>query len=263
MADRELNGKVVVITGASSGFGKGAALEFAAGGANLVLAARRKALLEELARECESAGGKALAVATDVSVPEQVELLAGKAVSHFGRIDVWVNNAGAATLGRFEDIPLDEHVEVVNTDLLGTLYGCYYAMRQLRSQQSGVIINVASAIGNAPSPYYSSYAAAKHGVVGMSAVLREELRAGGIDGIRVCTVLTATVDTPFLDYAGIEVTPAPLQYDPRDTIDAIVRLAKAPEDEVTVGPAGALEAFARQNMPAVMTKNAPRGSDCS
>src|SRR3954463_13876838 len=121
MNDRSLKGKVVVITGASSGFGKGAALAFAENGANVVLAARRGDLLEELARECQGSGAKALAVQTDVSRREEVERLAEAATRSLGRIDVWVNDAGVGALGRFERIPLDVHEHVIRTNLLGTL----------------------------------------------------------------------------------------------------------------------------------------------
>src|SRR4051794_13418404 len=99
MPDKEkLRDKVIVITGASSGFGKGAAREFAQAGARLVLAARREELIEELAGECNSLGGEALAVPTDVRKREEVELLAQDAVREFGRIDVWINNAGAGAV---------------------------------------------------------------------------------------------------------------------------------------------------------------------
>ena len=165
---QDLKGKVVVVTGASSGFGKGAAREFAAAGASVVLAARRDQLLEELARGCEAAGGRALAVHTDVSKQADVEHLAQAALSQFGRIDVWVNNAGGGALGRFEEVPLADHVQVIETDLLGTLYGSYAAMRQFKAQGGGTLINVASVIGKVPAPYFASYAAAKHGVVGLN-----------------------------------------------------------------------------------------------
>ena len=99
MADHNLRGKVVVITGASSGFGKGAALQFGSRGASVVLAARRDALLEDIAVVVETIGGKALVVHTDVSHREEVENLAEATVGKFGCIDVWVNNAGGAALG--------------------------------------------------------------------------------------------------------------------------------------------------------------------
>ena len=104
-----LRDQVVVITGASSGFGKGAALRFAEEGANLVLAARRKSLLKELAKGCEKLGVKTVVVETDVSNSDDMEDLAQKAVDEFGRIDVWVNNAGVSTFGRFDEIPLKEY----------------------------------------------------------------------------------------------------------------------------------------------------------
>ena len=103
MAEQNFSGKVVVITGASSGIGKGAALKFAEAGASVVIAARRGELLETLAQECQAAGGKALAVTTDVSKEADVIHLAQQAVSAFGRIDVWINNAGSGAVGRFEE----------------------------------------------------------------------------------------------------------------------------------------------------------------
>src|ERR1043166_6090094 len=134
MAEHQLSGKVVVITGASSGFGKGAALEFAQRGASLVLAARRDEQLQEGVRECESRGARAAAISTDVSQQGDVQLLAQFALTEFNRIDVWVNNAGVGVVGRFEEVPLNDHVQVIETDLLGTFYGSYFAMRQFRRQ---------------------------------------------------------------------------------------------------------------------------------
>ena len=109
---RELSAKIVVITGASSGFGKGAARRFAEEGASLALAARRGDLLAELAAECASAGARAVPVPADVSRREDVERVAEAAVEAFGRIDVWINDAGVGALGRFERVPLEDHEQV-------------------------------------------------------------------------------------------------------------------------------------------------------
>lgn len=242
MEKQELNGKVIVITGASSGFGKGAALKFAEAGVSLVLAARRDELLEALAQECESAGGRAVAVGTDVSNPQEVEMLAQTAISTFGRIDVWVNDAGVGALGRFDEVPLEDHRQVLETNLLGTLYGSYFAMRQFRKQGHGTLINIASVVGKIPTPYYSSYAASKFGIVGLDGVLRQELAQDKIEDIRVCTVMPMAMDTPFFDhaanYTGREVQPIPPLYDPTMVVDVIVNLAVNPDDEVMVGPTG-------------------------
>jgi NAD(P)-dependent dehydrogenase (short-subunit alcohol dehydrogenase family) len=248
MSDSNLEGKVVVVTGASSGFGKGAALEFAKAGARVVLAARRENLLDELVRECESAGATALAVKADVGVEEDVARIAETVQQDLGRIDVWVNNAGVGAVGPFNEVPLEDHRKVIETDLLGTVYGSYFALRRFREQGWGTLINVASLLGKVPAPHYTSYVAAKHGVVGLSAALRQELAEENFDRIHVCTVLPTSTDTPFFqhaaNYSGREVRPIPPTYDPRQVIEAIVSLAVEPRDEITVGGAGKVTAAA-------------------
>ena len=237
--DRRLNGKVVVITGASSGFGKGVARKLADMGASLVLAARRYELLEELALETQDVAGTAIAVPTDVSKLEEVENLYNSAIQTFGRIDVWINNAGSAAIGNFTEVPLQDHIKVLETDLNGTLYGSYFALREFTENGSGTLINVASMIGRIPAPYYASYSAAKHGVLGLSGSLRQELKERKIDTINVCTVLPMAMDTPFFDhaanYTGREAQPIPPLNDADDVVDAIVNLIFDPKAEVTVG----------------------------
>jgi len=257
MPDREqLREKVIVITGASSGFGKGAAREFAKAGARVVLAARREELIEELAGECKALGGDALPVPTDVRKPEEVGLLAQDALREFGRIDVWVNNAGVGAVGRFEEVPLADHIAVIETSLMGTVYGSYCAMRTFRGQGYGTLINIASVIGKVPSPYFAAYAAAKHGVVGFSAALRLELAQDKIETIQVSTVLPASMDTPFFqhgaNYTGHETQPIPPVYDAQETIDTIVRMALDPEDEVPVGTSGKVATFMHHLMPGIV-----------
>jgi len=242
MAKQDLKGKVVVITGASSGFGKGTALELARAQAHLVLAARRSELLTELAHQCEEFGVQALALPTDVGDCRQVEELCDRALARFGRFDVWINNAGVGALGRFETVPLEDHVKVIETDLLGALYGSYFAYRQFLKQGEGVLINMASELGRHTAPYYASYTAAKHGVVGLCESLRQELDQGGIEKVHVCLVMPTAHDTPFFDhvanYTGRQVqAPAPL-HDPQNVIDALVGLARNPKDQKIVGSDG-------------------------
>jgi short-subunit dehydrogenase len=253
MPDKDLKGKVIVITGASSGFGKGAALKFAAAGASIVIAARRDELLQDLARECEERGGHAVVLPTDVSNISDVEQLAQQTIYQFGRIDVWINNAGVGAIGRFEEVPLEDHDQVIETNLLGSLYGSYYAFKQFRQQNFGILINIASVLGKTPSPYYSSYAASKHGVVGLSAALRQELQETDTKDIRVCTVMPTSMDTPFFEheanYTGHQASPIPPVYEPEKVIDAIFKLATDPEDEVVVGASGKLMTFLHRLMP--------------
>jgi short-subunit dehydrogenase len=258
VAHQELKDKVVVITGASSGFGRGAAVQFASDGAKVVLGARRADLVEEVAAECRSAGAEAIAVATDVSRREDVERLAETALRSFGRIDVWVNNAGVGAVGAFERIPLDVHEQLIATNLLGTLYGSHLAYRQFLAQSTGVLINIASELGFGSVPYFSSYAAAKHGVVGLSDSLRQEVKQNGLDGIHICTIMPTAHDTPFFEHAAnysdhAIVPPKPL-HDPQHVVDTIVRVARKPEDKEIVGADGVVKLIAANVMPAVSEK---------
>jgi short-subunit dehydrogenase len=251
-------GKVVVVTGASSGFGRGTALELARRGASVVLAARSAETLQGLARECEGAGGRAVAVPTDVSDRAAVEGLAEKAVAAFGHFDCWINDAGVASIGRFDEVPMEDHEQVIRTDPIGTVAGSHCAMKHFRQRGAGTLINVASVIGKIPAPYYASYAAAKFGVVGLGDALRQELSQEGVKDIRVCTVMPMAHSTEFFEhagnYTGKEARPIPPTYDPKVTIDKLVQLVVEPEDEVITGWQGTMFNFFHKLMPNVIEK---------
>lgn len=243
-----LEGKVVVVTGASSGIGKGVARELAARGAKLVLAARRTHLLRQMAIDF----GDALPVTTDVGDPRDVENLAQAALGHFGRLDVWINNAGVGAIGRFDMVPLEDHLRVVAVNLGGTIAGSHVALRHFRRMQSGTLVNVASMLGKTPAPYYAAYCASKYGVVGLSAALRQELRAHGESNIHVCDVLPMAADTTFYDhaanYTGHALRPYPVT-DAERVVEAIVDVVVDPRDEVTVGLPATAAVIAQQYAP--------------
>lgn len=239
-AHREsVRGKVVVITGASSGFGKGVAMKLAERGASVVLAARRTHLLEELARDCEARGGRALAVTTDVSKEADVERLAREAEAHFGRIDVWINDAGVGAFGRFDEIPLADQRRVVEVNFIGVIHGSYYAIRQFRRQPTGgTLINVSSLAGKVPGPYDATYVGTKYAVTGFDRALDQELRQGGVKNIRVCTIIPAATDTPFFQHAANytgHTLRLPMMDPPGAVVDAIVDAVTDPQREVLVG----------------------------
>jgi len=249
----EYRNKVVVVTGASSGFGRGAAVELARRGTSVVLAARSAETLNEVARECETAGGKALAAPTDVSDRSAVEELARKAIGTFGHFNVWINDAGVAAIGRFDQVPLADHEQVIKTDLLGTAYGSHIALTHFREYGAGTLINVASVIGKIPAPLYASYTASKFGIVGLCDALRQELTEEKVTDIRVCTVMPMAHDTEFFEhagnYTGKKAVPIPPTYDPQVTIDALVKLVAEPEDEVITGWQGGPFNFLHRLMP--------------
>ena len=230
--------KTFVITGASSGFGRGVALKLGAQHANVVLAARRTALLEEVATQIRSAGGSALVVTTDVSKPEAVEHLADAAVRRFGHIDVWINDAAVAAIGRFWEVPLRDHERIVDVNLKGVIYGSHVALRQFVRQGYGTLINLGSVESLVPVAYHNSYAATKGGIRNLDQAINEELRLAGLKNIHVVTIMPWAVDTPFwthlANYTGHK--PRMLGLDgPDKVVDAIVRAVDHPREEIAVG----------------------------
>lgn len=242
MRDRNL--RVAVITGASSGIGRATALKFAEEGWNLFVGARRADALKSLCAECERRGIRAESLKTDVSDEDDVDRLAKEAVSEFGHFDVWINDAGVATVGTFDEVPMSEHRRVIETNLLGTFYGCRAALRHFRRRGEGVIINVSSVLGKSSHPYESSYVASKHGVTAFGMALRQELWLQNADNIHVCSVHPESTDTPFFEHAanhtGYKVKPVPPIDEPETVADVIYRVATHPEgnEDVIVGRGG-------------------------
>jgi short-subunit dehydrogenase len=248
---RTLSGAVVVITGASSGIGRAAALAFAERGASVVVAARREAPLQEVADACERLGVGALAVPTDLTDEDAAEELARRAEARFGGIDVWVNNAGVYLAGRFEDTPPEAFRRVLEVNFFGYVAGARAALPRLRAR-GGVLINNASVDSAASFPYFSAYVASKWAVRGFSTALRQEYRGTGVS---VCTVLPAAIDTPLFQHAGNYTGRAmkalnPV-YSPEMVASAMLRCAERRPREVIVGGAGKLMALQYALAPAL------------
>ncbi|MQY46528.1 SDR family NAD(P)-dependent oxidoreductase [Rhizobiales bacterium RZME27] len=233
-----LRNLVVVVVGASSGFGRGAAIKLAAEGASVVIAARRKSMLDEMVSEIGSRGGSALAVEADVSDPAQVSAIAEAAIARFGSIDVWINNVGIGAIGYFWDIPIEDHSRLVDVNLKGLIYGAHAALRQFAEQGYGTLINTGSIDSEVPLALQNTYAATKAGVLSLSRSLNEELRLAGLDDIKVGTIMPWAVDTPWwthaANYTGHEPRMAMMD-DPEIVVDAIVRSCLTPKEERPVG----------------------------
>lgn len=233
-----IEGQTWVITGASSGLGRGMAVEVGSHGGNVVLAARRADALEEVAAEIRAAGGRALVVPTDVSDPAQVAALADAAIAGFGGVDVWVNNAGVGTIGRQWEVPLEDQARIVDVNLKGVLYGTHYAIRHFRERGSGTLVNVGSSESEVPMAYHAAYAATKAGVLALDRALVEELRLDGQKDIEVTTIMPWAVDTPWWTHAAnyIGGTPRIRTMDgPEKVVVGMVRASLHPREEAPIG----------------------------
>lgn len=176
-----LEGRVVIITGASEGIGRALAIELAGARACLVLAARNRARLEELATECAARGAETLVVETDVALREDCTALIGRAIERFGRLDVLVNNAGIAMWSRLDALEDPEVLErLMRVNYLGSAWTTLAALPHLRRDR-GLIVAVASVAGFTGLPERTGYAASKHAMMGFFESLRIELYGSGVD----------------------------------------------------------------------------------
>ena len=196
-------GKVVVITGASSGIGETTAKHLAASGALVSLGARRRHRLDALVDEIRSAGGKAHARVTDVTRRADVETLVKGAREAYGRVDVIINNAGIMPLSPFERLKVDDWDRMVDINVKGVLYGIAAVLPIMKEQKSGHVINVSSVAGHKVRPGNAIYAATKHAVRVISEGLRMEVKPYGIRTTiispgAVATELTESVTEPDL-----------------------------------------------------------------
>ena len=189
----QLDGQVAIVTGAGTGIGRSAALLLANEGAAVVVAARTVSDLESLVAEIEAAGGRALAVPTDVTVEEQAEALVQKTVETYGRVDILVNNAGTNVRAPIDKVTTPDWNVILATNLNGTFYCTRAAIPHMMSQHFGKIINVSSGAGKRGSATRAAYSAAKHAVVGFGDAVQKDMKEAGISVTAVCP---GPIDTP-------------------------------------------------------------------
>jgi NADP-dependent 3-hydroxy acid dehydrogenase YdfG len=191
-----IEGKVVVITGASSGLGEAAARHLSTLGASIVLGARRLDRLRALADELIARDGRALAVEADVTRLDQVKALVEAAVRTYGRIDVMINNAGLMPQSLLERLKIDEWDRMIDVNIKGVLYGIAAALPHMTAQKSGHFINVSSVAGHKVRPGGTVYSATKHAVRVISEGLRQEVKPYNI---RTTVISPGAVDTELPD----------------------------------------------------------------
>lgn len=231
---KNLRGKTVVITGGSSGVGRAAAEAFALEGCNIVVAARGKEALDETVALCRDLGVSAMAVPTDVSIAGDVQNLANKALQFNGRIDIWVNNAGVMSSGKFEEIPMDINEQVIKTNLFGYMHGAYSALPVFKKQEEGILINNVSIGGFMPAPYSAVYSSTKFGIRGLMECLHGEI--SDFPQIHICNIYPqiqrSTGNMHSAKYSGLDFKIPPFAADPRDTAVKMVELAKNPKKDL-------------------------------
>lgn len=190
-----IKGKVIIITGASSGIGQAAALGLAEKGAMVVLGARRQDKLEQLTSQIEAAGGRAIYAVTDVTRLKDLENLVDLARKTYGKLDVIINNAGIAPLSLLEELRVDEWDNMIDVNIKGVLYGIAAALPVFRAQGFGHIINTASTAGLIITPLAAVYSGTKFAVRAISEGLRKEAGAN----LRVTLITPGIVNTNLVD----------------------------------------------------------------
>jgi short-subunit dehydrogenase len=229
----DIKGKVVIVTGASSGIGEATARQFGREGARLVLAARRIDRLESLAQDINAmgTGAETLVVQADLSKLEEIQALIRQTLDRFGRIDILVNNAGFGRLDWLENLdPLKDIEAQFDVNVLGVVQTTRQALPVMIKQRAGHIINMGSMAGLVATPTYSIYAACKHAVHGFSEALRREVKPWGID---VSMIYPGGVTTEFGQHAGIKrktqaTTPKFMLLSAEDVGRAVVQLVRRP-----------------------------------
>ena len=229
----DFKNKTVLITGASSGIGKQTAIEFAKLGANIILVARRKEKLNELAKELEKFNVTIFVCQCDVSDKSQVKEMSKNVLEKFDSIDVLVNNAGFAIYGSVKDLSIDEIESQMETNYFGMMYCIKNFLPSMLENKSGHIVNVASVAASFGLPGIASYCASKFAMLGFSEGLKHELHGTGV-GITVVSPIM--VRTDFFDHPSFEKMPkySPTSLSSKTVAKAILKAANSPRLEIIV-----------------------------
>ena len=235
--ENNIKGKVVAITGASSGIGEATAVVLAAQGAKVVLGARRKDRLDTLVSKIKAAGGDAVCLATDIKRHGDLVQLVDFACETYGRLDVIVNNAGIARLSRIDELIVADWEEMIDVNIKGTLYGIAAALPVFKKQGAGHIINIISTSGIKIVPLQGVYAGTKNAVRTITEALRQE--SGG--KYRVTGISPGFVNTELADHIPDEAARAAIREKVEqiaispDAIANAVAYAIGQPDDVDVG----------------------------
>jgi short-subunit dehydrogenase len=248
-----LQGKVIVITGASAGIGRATALALAKERTSLVLTARRAERLEELRKETEALGASCLIVPADVSKEENVHGVINQALLRFGRIDVLVNNAGSGMVGTLEETTPEIMEKIWRTNFMSTFYGIRNVVPVMKKQGGGHIVTVSSVVGKRATPLNAAYCSTKFAQVGLMESARMELRKYNI----LCTLIyPGSTESEFLKAQENPGRRAVRRHGPVQTSDQvatkIVQAIKKPRPEVMTQSYGRILAILNSISPGLV-----------
>ena len=256
---KPLRDQTIVVTGASSGIGLATARMAAKRGARVVLASRDAAALAGIERDIVAGGGRAIHVAADVGVREEVEAIAAAAVAAFGGFDTWVNVAGLTIYGPLWKVSDADHERLLRTNLWGTVLGSLVAVDHLR-RRGGALVNIGSVASDLAFPFQGMYVASKHAVKGFTDALRMELMDAGAP-VSVTLVKPTSIDTPLpqraRNYMDREPMLPPPVYRPEEVANAVLHAAVHPQRDIVVGGGGKLLTALKEFAPGAYDELAP------
>ena len=229
MASQDLKGKVAIVTGASSGVGWQTAVRLGEAGVRLCVTARRVEALEKLRHQLEERGVECISVPGDVTVQEDVEQVVRECLTHYGRVDLLVNDAGVQSYGLFDELPWEHITRIFDINCFGFMRFARAVLPHFRAQGSGHILNIQSMLSKGSAPLLSAYSASKHATLGWAKSLEMELMG---TGIQVSNILVPSVSSNMFAHAptmfGLAPKPVPPTYDVDVVARAAVRCARRP-----------------------------------
>jgi NADP-dependent 3-hydroxy acid dehydrogenase YdfG len=235
---RRISEQVVVVAGASSGVGRAIARAFGAAGAKVGLIARTREALENAAREIQQAGGEPLVLPLDVAEAPAVEKAAAHVVERWGRIDTWVNSAMVSVFSPVSQMRADEYRRVTDVNYLGTVHGTLAALKYMRAQRSGTVLQIGSALAYRSVPLQSAYCATKAAIRGFTDSLRCELFHEK-SPVQLCMLQLPAVNTPQFEVVRTRLPrhpkPLPPIFQPEVIAKAVLHAAEHPAREIWIG----------------------------
>ncbi|RYF76917.1 MAG: SDR family NAD(P)-dependent oxidoreductase [Comamonadaceae bacterium] len=261
---KPLADQVIVLTGASSGIGLCTARLAAERGARLVLVARSADVLGLLVSEINAAGGKAVGVVGDVAERDRLDEAARTALTTYGRIDTWINNAGVSIYGRLDEVSEADSRRLFDVNFWGVVHGSLAALPFLKPE-GGALINVGSEVSDAVVPLQGMYSASKHAVKGFTDALRVELEDVDKSKVTVVLIQPTAVNTPFPEHAKNYMDKQPKlpdpMIDPTDVAEAILKAAVEGGRDVKVGGMSVLNTTMSKILPSLADKMSAKQVD--